>query len=66
MKYAEMVQNAHYAKVAYYTDVLNAVVREATGSTDPRKAIEAVTSNWRLTGAEHVAIVEEARRILKV
>lgn len=66
MKYADLVKDAHYTKVAYLTDVLNAVVSEARETANPNKAVESLVSNWRLTGEEHTAIVEEARRIMKV
>jgi hypothetical protein len=64
MKYADLIKGAHYTKVAYLTEVLNAVVMEARDCANPIKAVDSISNNWRLTAVEQVAIIDEAKRVL--
>lgn len=65
MKYADLIQNAHYSKVSYLNDVVKAVVMEVRDHPTPSN-IESMVSHWRLTGEEHTAVVGEVTRLLTV
>ena len=64
MKYAEMIQTVSPVKATFLVEVLNAVVTEARDYPQPNNMVNSIASNWRMTGEEHTAIVEEAKRIL--
>lgn len=64
MKYAEMIQTVSPVKATFLVEVLNAVVTEARDYPLPSNMVNSIASNWRMTGEEHTAIVEEAKRIL--
>lgn len=65
MKYQEMLAQSSAVNASYLVDVLNAVVYESCRAEDKRRAAESVASNWRLTAAQHQAIVDEACRIMQ-
>lgn len=65
MKYADLIQNSHHAKVSYLNDVVKAVVMEVHDHPTARN-IESMVSHWRLTAEEQTAVVGEVTRLLSV